>query len=144
MGIKIERVTSSNKEVLNALNVLIPQMGSDSKLIYKKDLDRILDDKNINLLILKKGLSIVASATLAVVPTPSNVLGFVEDVVVDEDYRGNGYGKLLMQEVIDIAKKANVKQIKLQSNSKRVSANVLYKKLGFIAFDTNSYNYNID
>ena len=144
MDIKVERVAKSSKKVLDALNALIPQMSPNSKEVTPDNLERIVANKNIHLIILKSNTgSIVACATLALVPTPSNLLGFVEDVVVDKEFRGKGYGRIIMQEIITIAKNSNVNQIKLQSNPKRVNANILYKKLGFIMFDTNSYCYNI-
>lgn len=144
MNNNIERITLSSKEVLDALNILMPQMSPNAKNLSKKELEKIVRDKNIYLLVLRNNTRIVASATLAIVHTPSNVLGFVEDVVVDEEFRGNGYGRLLVQEIINVAKKSGVKQIKLQSNSRRAVANILYKKLGFVMFETNSYQYNIE
>lgn len=72
------------------------------------------------------------------VPTKGEVAR-VEDVIVDEKMRGKGFGKALMQELIDIAKEEEVVQINLTSSPLRVAAQELYKSLGFIKGSTDVF-----
>jgi ribosomal protein S18 acetylase RimI-like enzyme len=60
----------------------------------------------------------------------------IHDVVVDERYRGRGYGRLVMHGLLDAAKEfaaihdTKVK-LSLTSNPTRIAANGLYTSLGF-------------
>lgn len=53
------------------------------------------------------------------------------DIVVDEAYRGKGYGKDLMNGIVGAASEKNVKTAYLQVSGGNVPAENLYEKLGF-------------
>lgn len=63
----------------------------------------------------------------------------IEDMIVDEAYRGKGYGKEIVLDLIHWARDNGVEIIELTSNPKRIAANELYKKVGFILHPTNHY-----
>ena len=63
----------------------------------------------------------------------------VEDMIVDEKYRGKGLGKKIVLDLINWAKKNGIEVIELTSNPKRVAANELYKAVGFKLHPTNHY-----
>lgn len=65
--------------------------------------------------------------------------GYLEDVVVDSDYRGKGIGRELTQKLIGIAKKRKARYIDLTSKPVRIAANKLYQSLGFKKRETNCY-----
>ncbi len=67
----------------------------------------------------------------------------VEDMIVDDNYRGKGYGKKMLLELIAWARKEKMDMIELTSNPARVAANELYKKVGFKLHPTNHYLYKI-
>ncbi len=67
----------------------------------------------------------------------------IEDMIVDGAYRGKGYGKKMLLELIDWARKEGVDTIELTSNPKRIAANELYKKIGFKLHSTNHYLYKL-
>ncbi len=69
----------------------------------------------------------------------SGMCGRIEDVVVDEAYRGQGLGKRLMEELIEHAREKGVRTLDLTSRPERVAANELYKALGFTHKETNVY-----
>tara|TARA_Y200000002_G_scaffold144471_1_gene119439 strand:+ start:134 stop:535 length:402 start_codon:yes stop_codon:yes gene_type:complete len=54
--------------------------------------------------------------------------GIIEDVVVKENQRGKGIGKLLVKNLIEKAKKNNCDKIILSSSEKNLK---FYEKLGF-------------
>jgi GNAT superfamily N-acetyltransferase len=60
-------------------------------------------------------------------------------MIVDERYRGKGYGEKIMRKLIAWARTQNVDTIELTTNPKRVAANGLYKKVGFLLHETNHY-----
>ena len=87
---------------------------------------------------------IVGCASLCVFCSPTGRKASVEDVVVLSSCRGLGYGKKLMEHVIDYAKKELAPiELHLTSNPKRVSANALYKAVGYEQRETNVYSMTI-
>jgi len=84
---------------------------------------------------------IVGCASLCVFNSPTGRKASVEDVVVLSSLCGKGYGKKLMEHVIDYAKNELAPiELHLTSNPKRVSANALYKAVGFEQRETNVYS----
>ncbi len=57
--------------------------------------------------------------------------GFMEDVFVEELFRGQGYGEKLAKEVIAEAKKRNCYKLICTSRFSNDKAHQLYAKLGF-------------
>ncbi len=58
--------------------------------------------------------------------------GFMEDVFVDESYRGQGIGTELTNAVIAKAKEVGCYKLLATSRMTRPEVHVLYEKLGFI------------
>jgi len=67
----------------------------------------------------------------------------VEDMIVDNAYRGKGLGRELLHDLVLWARDNGVEVIELTSNPKRVAANELYKKYGFELHPTNHYLYHV-
>src|SRR3989344_5158851 len=68
----------------------------------------------------------------------------VEDMIVDENCRGKGYGRKILRDLIRWAKSKGVEVIELTTNPKRIAANELYKSEGFILHPTNPYLYKVN
>lgn len=80
---------------------------------------------------------VIGSATLAVYQGPiKGLTGVVEDVIIDEKYRGQGLGRMIMNKLIEVAEENNLQQITLTSNPSRTAARKLYQDLGFDLYDT--------
>lgn len=58
-------------------------------------------------------------------------LGYVDELVVDSEYRNRGIGKQLMSEIENIAKSHGCKRLELDSAFHRTNAHEFYDKLGF-------------
>ena len=56
---------------------------------------------------------------------------FVENVVTDKDYRGQGLGKKIMERAIAFARERDCYKVILESASFRKEAHQFYKNLGF-------------
>jgi GNAT superfamily N-acetyltransferase len=54
----------------------------------------------------------------------------IDDLVVDKNYRGKGYGSTLFDWIVDYAKKNNCQAIELSSSVKRYRAHKFYMKKG--------------
>jgi ribosomal protein S18 acetylase RimI-like enzyme len=60
---------------------------------------------------------------------------FIGDVVIEEQYRGKGYGKKIMLLLEDEAKKRGLNRMGLHVFGSNETAILLYKKLGYITTD---------
>ncbi len=67
----------------------------------------------------------------------------VEDMIVDEVYRGKNLGGAILEDLIEWAKEQKVEVIELTTNPKRIAANNLYQKHGFVLHPTNHYLYKV-
>lgn len=77
--------------------------------------------------------------------TLSRRQAIVEDMIVDKEYRGKGYGAKMLLELIDWAKKEGMDMIELTSNPvTRLAANKLYEKHGFKLHPTNHFLYKVE
>lgn len=56
---------------------------------------------------------------------------YIGSLVVKEDFRAQGIGKLLMHKVEEVARERKSNSIQLNSNKRRVRAHEFYKRLGF-------------
>ena len=102
-------------------------------------LDAILADDNSHAYVIREEGHIVAAGTLCIIHTLEFTNACIESVVVASKQRGHGLGKLLVEHMINEAKRMNVHSIHLTSNPKRVAANIHYPRMGFVNYDTNCY-----
>jgi ribosomal protein S18 acetylase RimI-like enzyme len=58
-------------------------------------------------------------------------LGNIDELVVDSEYRNQGIGRLLMNEIEKIAKHRGCKRLELDSAFHRTTAHAFYEKQGF-------------
>ncbi|MDP6862634.1 MAG: GNAT family N-acetyltransferase [Acidimicrobiales bacterium] len=141
MAIEISICDNVDETVVAALGKLIPQLSASSSLPSAEQLSEILNHDASTLLLAREGDTIVGSMTLVVFPIPTGLRAWIEDVVVDEQVRGQGVGEALNRRAMEIALKAGAKTIDLTSRPSREAANRLYQRLGFTARDTNIYRY---
>lgn len=85
------------------------------------------------------GTHIVAMCTLATYLAPTGRKAWIEDVVVDSQMRGQKLGRLLIDRVVDEARRLAPCSLMLTSRPARVAANALYKSAGFERRETNVY-----
>lgn len=137
----IRKLTVANKEAVKDINRLMQQLSQDSSRRggTLRELKKIVADPTAILMAVKDGTKIIGVATLYVMTQMGKISGYVEDVVVDEAYRGQGLGVKLMDALILEARKKKLGSIHLTSRPARVAANKLYQKLGFEQRETNVY-----
>lgn len=68
---------------------------------------------------------------LVTFPLPSGLRARIEDVVVDQDARGQGVGTALTMAALELAQDQGARSIDLTSRTSRIAANRLYQQLGF-------------
>ncbi len=77
------------------------------------------------------------------VPT-KGIVGRIEDIVVHENFRGNGFGRDLLYKLLLLAKNHNIGIVSLTSNPSRVVARALYTSLGFKLKETGVFEICIN
>lgn len=82
---------------------------------------------------------IIGCASLCVFEAPSARKASIEDVVVLQEYRGQGIGRMLIDHALQAARQLAPIEVQLTSAPKRLAANVLYKQMGFTPKETNVY-----
>ena len=87
-----------------------------------------LSDPNSITIVISEENIITAVATLHIIKKLTRILGLIEDVAVNENYRGQGAGKKLLKELIKIGKEKNCDKIILNSSEKNSK---FYEKIGF-------------
>ena len=120
------------------LSVLMQELSSNI-VLTRESLERMLADTNSHLYVAREEVRIVACASLCIYHQPFSTDASIESVVVSSKMRGKGLGRKLMEHLIAEASRMNVDCIHLTSNPKRVAANALYQKMGFVRNETNCY-----
>ncbi len=87
---------------------------------------------------------VLGSLTLAWFRIPTGVRAWIEDVVVDESARGRGVGESLNRAALARARELGAVTVDLTSRPSREAANRLYRRIGFVARDTNVYRFSLD
>jgi len=99
----------------------------------KKMLDHNLSTSGHFYIVATVGAQVVGFCSLSVKHNLwlQDFLGNVDEMVVDESYRGQGIGKKLMHRITEIAIENNCKQLELESSFHREKAHAFYEELGF-------------
>ncbi len=99
---------------------------------------------SVNLLIARdKGGRVVGTLTLVVFGIPTGVRAWIEDVIVDDEARGQGVGAALTEKALETARLAGARTVDLTSRPSREAANRLYQRLGFEQRDTHVYRHTL-
>lgn len=115
---------------------LLKQLWADKELDYegmKKMFDHNLQAPDHFYIVALYGPQVVGFCSLTVKHNlwQQAFLGNVDEMVVEESYRGQGIGKKLMQRITGIAKEKNCKRLELESSFHREEAHAFYNELGF-------------
>ena len=85
--------------------------------------------------------TLVGCAMLCWYDCPTARKAWIEDVVVDDSYRGQGIGEAMTRACMNAARDQSCDTVLLTSRSERAAANRLYQRLGFQLRDTNCYSW---
>lgn len=123
---------------ITQINALFKQLSENAPVVSREDLALIYRGGGMISTIRNQdeGGKIIGIAFLVM---RVGKKGLIDDVVVDEAYRGKGLGERLVSGLIEKARELGVRKLDLTSSPKRVAANALYQKLGFVKRETNVY-----
>ncbi len=143
MQVEVSRVTEVSEELVEACRRLVPQLTDNNPPPTKEELEEMLSRDASTLFIARvNGGEIIGLASLVLYRVPTGLRGYIEDVVVDERWRGKRTGELLTKACLELAEKSGATQVMLTSNPGRQAANRLYQRMGFELRMTNVYRYS--
>lgn len=122
---------------------LLSQLTSRSITFREDDYCQLLADSHSRLFLLLDKEVVIGMLTVGFYLSPTGSKAWIEDVVVDNAYRGRGLGKRLVAHAIDYCKEQGIDTLILTSNPKRIAANALYRSLGFEQKETNVYRMKL-
>lgn len=132
----LKKPTADN---LRDINLLLPQLSSHAVSLKIGELRLLLKNPDFQAVIAKSGKRIVGIGGVLFMRALHFRAGYITDVVVDEQYRGQRIGERIVLKLISLAKAKNMAMAELTSNPRRIAANKMYPKLGFERRETNVY-----
>ena len=140
----ISELTDPSSTALESINQLLPQLSSKASPITMERLSELVGSGSTMIFICtNEEAKIVGMLSLVIMKIPTGNKAWVEDVVVDQNARGQGLGKALMDHALEEAGKLGVKTIDLTSRPSRENANRLYQSLGYQIRETNVYRRSV-
>ncbi|SDI70304.1 phosphinothricin acetyltransferase [Chryseobacterium taeanense] len=137
MRIEVLKKSSLTANVQNQVYELFKQLSPNKKQLK---LDEILmEDNPVTLVGCFIGDRIVGIASMAIYKVISGNKGWIEDVIVDENYRGMGIGLKLIEKLLSISSEKQLSEVLLFTEEHRTAAISLYEKLGFSKKESNIY-----
>ena len=130
---------SSLADICRLLKQLSTQIGTATPVTLKK----MLGNPNTEIWVARDGARIVGMGTLIVLHKLYVISSNVEDIVVDEEYRGQGLGMSLMKKLLERARAHRAERVEFTSNPSRIAGNTMYQRLGFEKRDTNVYRLKL-
>lgn len=126
-------------DYLEAINRLIAQLSTSSHTFTEAELNSLIASPQSHLYALEYDEKIIGMVTLCIYQCPTGRKAWIEDVVVDQNHRGKGYGKLMVRKAMEECQNRGNVTLMLTSRPSRMVANQLYQSLGFEKRETNVY-----
>ena len=136
---RLIELTELKPGYLASINNLLSQLSDSVHTITEEELNSLLSSSQSHLCVLEVDGQFIGMTTLCLYPCPTGWKAWIEDVVVDRNFRGKGYGKLMILQVMELCRKRGEVTLMLTSRPSRVVANQLYQSLGFEKRETNVY-----
>jgi len=136
-------IRNTSPRMVDDLNRLLRQLSSSAKPVTETWLWYMFDSGTRLFAAFYDG-RIIGTVLL----TPMVILvgqkDWIEDVVVDEAFRGNGVSSKLMGMAEKASKEQGVKSVNLTSNPTRGGARKMYEDRGYVLRDTGVFRLTLD
>ena len=137
--INIIEISTYSTEYHEAMQRFLDQLTTNPMTLTEAMFRQLLESTNSHLFFLMKDNQVAGMLTVGIYYSPTGGKAWIEDVVVDESFRGQGLSKLLVAHAIEFVKGKQIPLLMLTSNPKRIAANKLYQAMGFGRKETNVY-----
>ena len=135
----IIEIKTYSPEYHEAMQRFLNQLTTSPMVLTESMFHQLLDSENSHLFFIIKDEQIAGMLTVGIYHSPTGGKAWIEDVVVDATFRGQGLSKVLVAHAIEFVKSQQIPLLMLTSNSKRIAANKLYQAMGFERKETNVY-----
>ena len=135
----IIEIKTYSAEYHEAMQCFLDQLTTSPMVLTENMFRQLLESENSHLFFIMKDEQIAGMLTVGIYHSPTGGKAWIEDVVVDETFRGQGLSKLLVAHAIEFVKAQQIPSLMLTSNPKRIAANKLYQAMGFERKETNVY-----
>ena len=135
----IIEIKTYSPEYHEAMQRFLNQLTTSPMVLTESMFHKLLASENSHLFFIMKDEQIAGMLTVGIYYSPTGGKAWIEDVVVDETFRGQGLSKLLVAHAIEFVKSQQIPLLMLTSNPKRIAANKLYQAMGFERKETNVY-----
>ena len=126
---------------------LFRQLSRDGPVLRLIEAEAVFDTMNkypdYHLYVARRCRTTLGTFTLLIVENLAHMgarIGFIENIIVDNDWRRKGIGKRMMQYAMQKCREAGCYKLVLSSNRARVYAHKFYENIGF---DQHGYSYMV-
>ncbi len=133
--IRVYEINDVREGLFEELEALMPQLSATAQA-SRRQWERMISAPLCHLFVAEVEGRTAGMLTLALYDTLAGRRGWIEDVVVDQNLRGKGVGKALLQHALQHARNESLKSLSLTSAAHRTAARSLYRKMGFEEVDT--------
>jgi (aminoalkyl)phosphonate N-acetyltransferase len=126
---------ADNNSVYELLNQL--KGSQHNREAFEQNYLKNINDPLVHYLVAEQEFVVIGFISLHVqrILHHSNRTGEIQELIIDENHRGKGIGKVLMEKVELLAKELNLEEVELTTRIHRTDAQEFYKSLGY----TNSH-----
>lgn len=142
--IRITRLEEVSTEAVKELEALASALHEDERKSSEEEVTALIQNPYAVLIVAKDDERIVGMGTLYLNQKIGKLGSYIEDVIVDTAYRGQGLGGRIVEALINAARERGAVSITLTSRSEREAAHKLYEKFGFKKRDTNVFRLSLD
>ena len=136
---RIFEAVEARTEYVDAICRLLVQLSSSKHEFTIDNLQFLVECETTHLFLLECEGELCGMLTLCSAFSPTGCKMWIEDVVVDNAFRGRALGRKLVEHAIDYASHCGGVTLMLTSRPSRVAANALYRSAGFTPKETNVY-----
>lgn len=136
---KIFEVKEFDPVYVGIINELLSQLTSSPVPFTDTDLQTMIVSGSSHLFLISYEDEIAGMLTVGSYKTPTGQKHWIEDVVVDQRFRGKALGYKLVEHAIRYVESLGNSILMLTSSPARVAANQLYRSVGFEPKETNVY-----
>ena len=140
----IIEINTYSAEYHEAMQRFLDQLTTHPMTVTETMFRQLIDSENSHLFFLMKEGQIAGMLTVGIYYSPTGGKAWIEDVVVDEAFRGQGLSKQLVAHAIEFTQSKRIPSLMLTSNPKRIAANKLYQAMGFSRKETNVYRMKFE
>lgn len=120
-----------DKWAVHDINRLLIQLSEKTGRKSKEDVKGILEQQNAVIFVIFDEKIIIGVAGIHFRKPLMRTVGTIEDVVVLRKFRNKGFGRKLIELLIEEAKERGAVYVELTSKPNRKEANAMYESMGF-------------